>query len=171
MSGELRNENGEANAFTYKGSPDKDGVKCIQMGVIGNAEAKPVFSAWLNGIRLKTSIVAETDKYFHFVLTYDKQAGKEFIYINGNLEAERIESRNIADVVIVGSNTEAKFNAFDGSPVCNPWCIGAYMNTSGQTGSLAWNGKIAVCRVYSETLDPSEIIQSYNALVSPLEEK
>ncbi|MCQ2183890.1 MAG: PL29 family lyase N-terminal domain-containing protein [Bacteroidales bacterium] len=162
-------EGGEANAFTYKGSPDKDGVKCLQMGVTGNAEKKPVFSALLNGQRLKTSVVAETDKYFHFVLVYDKQSSKEMIYVNGKLEAERIETRNIEDVIIVGSNTEAKFSAFDGSAVCNPWCLGAYMNVSGQTPSLAWNGKIAVCRVYAKTLNASEINQSYVALNSPLE--
>lgn len=154
----------ENNAFCYKASTDANGYKAFSMGLIGNEDGVPVFTAILKNSRFKSEVSPKDGEYTHFVFTYDKAAQCDYLYVNGELVAQKSETRNMADVMTVGTQT-TWFGAF-GTSVSNPWIIGAYMNNQYQTANSCWNGDIAVCRVYSETLTPAEIAQSCNILNS-----
>lgn len=162
----------EVRAFTYKASiNDKKGVCALSTGLIGNEKGQPVYTTVLySNKRIKTDVVANGE-YTHFVMCYDKEAQKILIYIDGVKVAEAAETRDMSDVLQVGTDSSiyAYFSAFS-TNVANPWCLGAYMNIDYQTPSANWNGNIAVCRVYGCTLSENEIAQSCSILKSPLEQ-
>lgn len=162
-------KNSEGNAFCYKSTTTNTGEKALSVGVIGNNDGVPVFTCILKGTRTTSSFVVKDGVYYHFVVSYDYANKKVTLYANGEQIAQANETRDMANVLEVGSATPWWGSAQ--TNLCDPWILGGYLNGEWQTPNSNWNGEIAVCRVYGSTLSGAEIAQSYKILSTPLPEE
>lgn len=97
-----------------------------------------------------SGIVPQSGVFYHVVGVWNKQEKKAYIYVNGEL-------KNTVD-----ADGELRF-ATDGS---NWWGIGTDAN--GGNGGNAWNGEVAIARLYSEPLTADQVKALYAQVESGL---
>lgn len=100
-------------------------------------------SAWCFA---STDIVPDPDVYYHVVGVWDKAAGKIHCYVNGELK-KSVDCNGIKHMV-VGTNRARAF------------CIGGNTQSNTQLNG-AWNGDVAIARIYDDPLTAEEIKELY----------
>lgn len=100
-------------------------------------------SAWCFA---STDIIPDPDVYYHVVGVWDKAAGKIHCYVNGELK-KSVDCNGIKHMV-VGTNRARAF------------CIGGNTQSNTQLNG-AWNGDVAIARIYDDPLTADEIKELY----------
>lgn len=100
-------------------------------------------SAWCFA---STDIIPDPDVYYHVVGVWDKAAGKIHCYVNGELK-KSVDCNGIKHMV-VGTNRARAF------------CIGGNTQSNTQLNG-AWNGDVAIARIYDDPLTAEEIKELY----------
>ncbi|MCQ2158860.1 MAG: PL29 family lyase N-terminal domain-containing protein [Bacteroidales bacterium] len=170
------NGNGEANAFAFRNSKEANkeaGARGVSIGIFEDkTTGKPMYTATITNTRCNTTGKFVSGTYEQFVLVWDKAATKIYLYVNGKKEGEMdctVEKMTGA-LEVAGKAKSVSFRDLGWASATYPWVIGAHMNNSGGAPASCWNGTIANCRVYSETLTAEQIAKSYAALNTPLAE-
>lgn len=167
---------GEANAFCFRNSKEslgKGGSRALSIGIVeDDATGKVFYTATVNNVRVSSTTKTVSGKYEQFVMVWDKSVAKVILYVNGIKDGEMDFETSKMDAALEVSGTAQtyQFKELGWAGAAYPWVIGAHMN--GQYGAAAscWNGTIANCRVYSETLTAEQIAKSYAALNTPFAE-
>lgn len=167
---------GEANAFAFRNSKqanNKAGARGVSIGIFEDkTTGKPMYTATITNTRCNTTGKFVSGTYEQFVLVWDKSATKIYLYVNGKKEGEMdctVEKMTGA-LEVAGTAQTYSFKDLGGASAAYPWVIGAHMNGQYCVPASCWNGTIANCRVYSETLTAEQIAKSYEALNTPLAE-
>ena len=92
---------------------------------------------------VKSGIRPEPGIYYHVVGVYNKAEGKSYVYVNGEL-------KGTAD-----SPGEFQF------PSANNNWFGIGADPNGATGNTAWNGEVAIARIYNDPLTAEQIAALY----------
>lgn len=100
-------------------------------------------SAWCFA---STDIVPDPDVYYHVVGVWDKAAGKIHCYVNGELK-KSVDCNGIKHMVVGTTRTRA-------------FCIGGNTQSNTQLNG-AWNGDVAIARIYDDPLTAEEIKELY----------
>lgn len=100
-------------------------------------------SAWCFA---STDIVPDPDVYYHVVGVWDKAAGKIHCYVNGELK-KSVDCNGIKHMVVGTTRTRA-------------FCIGGNTQSNTQLNG-AWNGDVAIARIYDDPLTADEIKELY----------
>lgn len=100
-------------------------------------------SAWCFA---STNVIPDPDVYYHVVGVWDKAAGKIHCYINGELK-KSVDCNGIKHMVVGTTRTRA-------------FCIGGNTQSNTQLNG-AWNGDVAIARIYDEPLTAEEIKELY----------
>lgn len=100
-------------------------------------------SAWCFA---STNVIPDPDVYYHVVGVWDKAAGKIHCYVNGELK-KSVDCNGIKHMV-VGTNRVRAF------------CIGGNTQSNTQLNG-AWNGDVAIARIYDDPLTADEIKELY----------
>ncbi|MBR1872632.1 MAG: hypothetical protein IJ795_05435 [Bacteroidales bacterium] len=90
----------------------------------------------------KTGVTPVPGRYYHLVGKWDIETGISRVYLDGELKATVY--------------TDGKLN-FPSSSSCWWFCIGGDPN-SASTAESAWNGDIAIARIYGRALEEEEIL-------------
>ncbi len=91
----------------------------------------------------ESGVVPEVGRYYHIVGVWDKTAGKALIYIDGEKKNE-VEASGSLKI----ANDGSRWFAIGGDP-------------SGDNASNAWNGDIAIARIYDKALTEEEVKALY----------
>ena len=95
-----------------------------------------------------SGVVPEVGRYYHLVGVYNKTEGKLFIYIDG----EEKGSYSVSGDLKFPTNAQAlRFG------------IGVGSGSSATRGEAAWNGDVAIARIFSEPLTSGEIKDLWRA--------
>lgn len=100
-------------------------------------------SAWCFA---STDIIPDPDVYYHVVGVWDKAAGKIHCYVNGELK-KSVDCNGIKHMVVGTTRTRA-------------FCIGGNTQSNTQLNG-AWNGDVAIARIYDDPLTAEEIKELY----------
>ena len=100
-------------------------------------------SAWCFA---STDIIPDPDVYYHVVGVWDKAAGKIHCYVNGELK-KSVDCNGIKHMVVGTTRTRA-------------FCIGGNTQSNTQLNG-AWNGDVAIARIYDDPLTADEIKELY----------
>lgn len=100
-------------------------------------------SAWCFA---STNVIPDPDVYYHVVGVWDKATGKIHCYVNGELK-KSVDCNGIKHMV-VGTNRVRAF------------CIGGNTQSNTQLNG-AWNGDVAIARIYDDPLTADEIKELY----------
>lgn len=99
------------------------------------------------------SVIAETGKYYHVVATYNKEASKTQLYVNGELAGESAVS---GDFEFPTSDDGVRQKA--------RWiCIGGDAGTSGKA-QFSLDGEVVLARMYGKTVSRDEVAALYKAV-------
>lgn len=93
-----------------------------------------------------TDIVPDPDVYYHVVGVWDKAAGEIRCYVNGELKATA-SCAAIKHMMTTATRTRA-------------FCIGGNTQSNTQLNG-AWNGDVAIARIYDDPLTAEEIKELY----------
>ena len=100
-------------------------------------------SAWCFA---STDIIPDPDVYYHVVGVWDKAAGKIHCYVNGELK-KSVDCNGIKHMTTATTRARA-------------FCIGGNTQSNTQLNG-AWNGDVAIARIYDEPLTAEEIKELY----------
>lgn len=100
-------------------------------------------SAWCFA---STDIIPDPDVYYHVVGVWDKAAGKIHCYVNGELK-KSVDCNGIKHMTTATTRTRA-------------FCIGGNTQSNTQLNG-AWNGDVAIARIYDDPLTAEEIKELY----------
>lgn len=100
-------------------------------------------SAWCFA---STDIIPDPDVYYHVVGVWDKAAGKIHCYVNGELK-KSVDCNGIKHMTTSTSRVRA-------------FCIGGNTQSNTQLNG-AWNGDVAIARIYDDPLTANEIKELY----------
>lgn len=100
-------------------------------------------SAWCFA---STDIIPDPDVYYHVVGVWDKAAGKIHCYVNGELK-KSVDCNGIKHM----TTSTTRVRAF---------CIGGNTQSNTQLNG-AWNGDVAIARIYDDPLTADEIKELY----------
>lgn len=95
-----------------------------------------------------SGVVPEVGRYYHLVGVYNKTEGKLYIYIDG------VEKGTQAVTGDLKFPTNAQALRFG---------IGVGSGSSATRGEAAWNGNVAMARIYSDALTPAEVKDLWRA--------
>ena len=96
------------------------------------------------GWRWATSgVYPEAKKFYHVVGVYNKDEQKAYVYVNGELK----------------NTVDAKGDFKFATGTARWWCIGG--DADNANGGNAWNGSVAIARVYDKPLTQEEVSQLY----------
>lgn len=88
-------------------------------------------------------------QFVHVTGTYNKAAGIQRLYINGQLDAENLQVPNLTPVVQLDRTQKPNVG------------IGVNNGFPGDALDMGWNGIISDLRVYNRALSPSEVQSIY----------
>jgi glycerophosphoryl diester phosphodiesterase len=91
----------------------------------------------------RSGIIPEPGRYYHVVGVYNKQEAKTYVYVDGELKAT--------------TNVSGDFN-FPSSSAYHWFGIGA---DAGNPAQSAWQGDVAIARIYSNPLSSEEVAHLY----------
>ena len=142
--------NSEAKPFTSHQAGGTGFLMCTQSGdrfqqieFLPNVSSDGNTSKWID---TRSGVFPEAGKFYHVVGVWNKEEGKSYVYVNGELKAT---------VDAVGSmhfpNTGAHW-----------FGIGCDANTS--SGELAWSGDVALARIYDKPLAQTDVTALWNAV-------
>lgn len=100
-------------------------------------------SAWCFA---STNVIPDPDVYYHVVGVWDKAAGKIHCYVNGELK-KSVDCNGIKHMTTSTTRTRA-------------FCIGGNTQSNTQLNG-AWNGDVAIARIYDDPLTADEIKELY----------
>lgn len=100
-------------------------------------------SAWCFA---STDIIPDPDVYYHVVGVWDKAAGKIHCYVNGELK-KSVDCNGIKHMTTATTRVRA-------------FCIGGNTQSNTQLNG-AWNGDVAIARIYDDPLTADEIKELY----------
>lgn len=95
-----------------------------------------------------SGVVPEVGKYYHLVGVYNKAEGKLYIYIDGVEKGTQAVSGNLK---------------FPTSAASQRFGIGVGSGSSATRGEAAWNGDVAIARLFSEPLTSEEVKNLWRA--------
>lgn len=133
----------------YAGTLGATEVKCFSShegggtGLMLNTDHQFAFLPHVGGSYrwVKSTVVPRPLVFYHIVGVWNKEEGKAYLYVNGQLESE------------VSENLSGNFKfPSDGS---NWFGIGA--DPAGATGNTAWNGKVGIARIYDAPLTAEQV--------------
>lgn len=114
---------------------------------IENSQLAALLQPAGNNFLITTNIIPYNDGNWHQIsITIDRDSDM-IMYIDGVL----INSINISSTSSVNMNST------------DIMCLGSYVNNSGTTPSLSFNGFISNAQIYNKALTQLEILQNYNA--------
>lgn len=93
-----------------------------------------------------TDIIPDPDVYYHVVGVWDKAAGKIHCYVNGELK-KSVDCNGIKHMTTATTRVRA-------------FCIGGNTQSNTQLNG-AWNGDVAIARIYDDPLTAYEIKELY----------
>lgn len=94
-----------------------------------------------------SNVKPEAGTYYHVVGVWNKDEGKTYIYVNGELSGEATTPGNY---VPVASGAES-------------FIIGGDASTSQSTCESSWNGEVVTARIYSEPLNADQVSALWEA--------
>lgn len=92
---------------------------------------------------VKSGVRPEPGIFYHLVGVWNKEEGKAYVYVNGELKAT-VDAPGDFTFPTAGSN----------------W-FGIGADPSGETGNTAWNGEVALARIYDAPLTAEQIAALY----------
>lgn len=100
-----------------------------------------------------SGIIPEPGRYYHVIGVYDKEAAECRIYVDGELKG----------------TTAAPGNMVFPSNASKYWWFGIGADAADGQGDSAWNGDVAIARIYDKPLDSDEVKALYekSALAVP----
>ena len=101
-------------------------------------------SSWKWG---NTGVVPEAKVYYHVVGVWNKEEGKVYVYVNGELKSE-IDA--VGELVFTDPDT------------CNWFCVGADPSASG--AHCSWTGDVVIARAYDAPLNSKQVDVLWNEI-------